>query len=372
MSSMKNGGVVRRELGDVILTSVGRALAQQRPDGSFPEGHNGPYRDPETPVRNTAHWTVALLRSYLWHGDERLRAVAVDALRYLKSTAARPMNASFWCRKSPEKDFCNGLVGQAWAIEALAEAGTVIDDDEALAVAHRVFAMHPFDEGRAAWRTVHVDGHYGDFDPTFNHQLWFAAAGGLLVARGSADIGARVRRFLDALPGHLVLYRDGLIRHGTPFFLARTPAELALASARAVHRLGGRRGLHAKSIGYHAFNTYALALLKESFPDHSVWSDPGVRKAVAHVRTGRYRERVETAPYGLEYNPPGLEAAYTISVFEPDATDEVQDWLEWQLARTLDGPSGHMVARSADPSTSAARIYEATRLAFDTALSLEA
>lgn len=40
---------------------------------------------------------------------------------------ARPMAATFWHRKNPEKDACNGLIGQAWTIEALTMAAGATD-----------------------------------------------------------------------------------------------------------------------------------------------------------------------------------------------------------------------------------------------------
>ena len=38
-------------LSDIILQSCEAALQLQSEDGSFPPGCNGPYHDPETPVR---------------------------------------------------------------------------------------------------------------------------------------------------------------------------------------------------------------------------------------------------------------------------------------------------------------------------------
>ena len=39
------------------------------------------------------------------------------------------MNATFYCRLNPEKDFSNGLIGQAWVIEALVEAHKLTKED---------------------------------------------------------------------------------------------------------------------------------------------------------------------------------------------------------------------------------------------------
>ena len=43
-------------LWDLIVKSADKGKELQAGDGSMPAGHNGPHNDPETPVRNTAHW----------------------------------------------------------------------------------------------------------------------------------------------------------------------------------------------------------------------------------------------------------------------------------------------------------------------------
>ena len=39
---------------ELIVRTAEVGVALQAEDGSFPAGHNGPYRDPETPARTTA------------------------------------------------------------------------------------------------------------------------------------------------------------------------------------------------------------------------------------------------------------------------------------------------------------------------------
>ena len=82
----------------------------------------------ETPVRNTAHWLITMLKAYEISNETKFKDSAWRAVQYLLSPSARPMNATFFCRTNPEKDFCNGLVGQAWIIEALAIAGMKLED----------------------------------------------------------------------------------------------------------------------------------------------------------------------------------------------------------------------------------------------------
>src|SRR5690625_349836 len=99
------------ELYDLLLKSTCSAKFTQKDDGSFPSGHNGPYKDSETPVRNTSHWLITLLKAYEITEDNSYLDSAYKALNFIMSAEARPMNATFWHRKNPEKDFANGLIG---------------------------------------------------------------------------------------------------------------------------------------------------------------------------------------------------------------------------------------------------------------------
>jgi hypothetical protein len=177
------------KLADLIVRTAEAGLRLQHPDGSFPAGCNGPYGDPETPIRNTAHWAITLLAAHRLSGGEQLSAGAVRARDVLMAPGARPMGATFLCRTNPDKDFANGLIGQAWVIEALATLHEALDDRRAHEVATQVFLLHPFSDARGLWRRVNVDGSHLTIDATFNHQLFFAAAGALLDPLGRSEIG---------------------------------------------------------------------------------------------------------------------------------------------------------------------------------------
>src|SRR4030042_3738067 len=159
-------------LSDIIVESSDAALCLQLEDGSFPPGCNGPYHDPETPVRNTAHWLITMLKAYEISNDSRFKDSAWASAEYLLSPSVRPMNATFICRKNPEKDFCNGLIGQAWVIEALGIAGMQLENSKYIEVAQNVFMLHPFDHKAGLWRRVNVDGSYNSLHMTLNHKLW--------------------------------------------------------------------------------------------------------------------------------------------------------------------------------------------------------
>ena len=358
-------------LGDLVLQAAASAVELQGADGAFPPGWNGPYRDPETPVRNTAHWLVLLLRCWAWTGEARWREAAASALGYLLSPAARPMGASFWCRRRPQKDFCNGLVGQAWALEALIEAHRLLQDERALALALEVFHAHPFCPQRAGWHCLHVDGHHGRIDPTFNHQLWFAVQAGELADRGDSAAAASLQAFLARLPHRLLLYPGGLIRHENPWWSQRGPLDWATAGLRLAKSLPCEARIQAKSVGYHAFNTVALAQLLRWDRSGALRRSGRLQRLFRYLVSPAYRRRISTAPYGFAYNPPGFELPVSLllaarhGLADPRLSAEserIAAWLELQVRHGRDPETGLFSRGSSDPVTAAARLYEATWL----------
>ncbi|NLE46604.1 MAG: agl cluster protein AglQ [Chloroflexi bacterium] len=350
-----------------IVEQSARAALSLQADGRLPAGHNGPYQDLETPVRNTSHWLITFVKAFEITGDQRFAQAAHRAVSYLCSNDARPCGATFWHRKNPEKDSCNGLIGQAWTIEALAAAAKALHCDECQRVAESVFMLHPFDADLGLWRRVSVDGSYLSLDGTLNHQIWFAAAGALLLPSQDPRVGERVDRFVQRLVANLKMYPSGLIRH--PLVGARPVQRYVVEIARQVVRLpwgAGReaigRELYRKAIGYHAFNLYALALLHRSVPDDPFWQSVQMKRALRFVGTEEYAQDLQNNRYGYPYNPPGFEVPFALEVFEYGTCAEQERWASQQILLCYDSASRMMCLNTEDPLTHAARLYEATRL----------
>ncbi|MDJ0848757.1 MAG: agl cluster protein AglQ [Myxococcota bacterium] len=349
-------------LHELLVRSAAAALPAQRDDGSFAAGRNGPYGDAETPVRNTGHWLVSLCAAWTWTREARFREAALAATRHLASEKARPGGATFLHRDKPGKDACNGLVGQAWSIEALAAAAEAFEAPHLSELAERVFLLHPFDGDLGLWRRVEVDGSELTWDATFNHQLWFAASGALIAPFASPEVAARVHRFLDRVPRNLGLHASGLVRHvvtARPFAWREPRLAVRLLRTRAAE---GPEHAH-KEAGYHAFNLYAFALLRRHAPDHPCWRSEKFRRLWRYARRPGFRRAVASNPYGWPYNPTGIEMAFALETLEgPGARGEAGAWLADQLGRHWDAGASQLRRGTPDPDTLAARLYEATRL----------
>jgi len=335
---------------------------QDTSTGSMPAGHNGPYHDPELPVRNTAHWLITFLKAYELSGDRQFCDAAQRAVDYLMGSDVRPHGKTFWHRTKSGKDRCNGLIGQAWTIEALVAAAETLNIPTLDRLAEEVFLMHPFDEQLGIWQRVEVDGTVLPFDMTLNHQLWFAASGALVALRGQAEVGRRVRRFLDVLVHRLKTFPCGLVWH--PLSIEDGLRDRIMGSLRRVKlQLKPRNDLFYKSIGYHSFNLYGLAILKLHYPAHSFWESSRFKAIYRYAVARSYSLALETNKYGYPYNPPGIEMAFGLEVFCPGERQQMQErWLSEQINRCYDVGSGMMCLNTDDPLTHSARIYEATRL----------
>jgi hypothetical protein len=353
-------------------------------------GHNGPYHDPETPVRNFSHWLITFAKCYEWTGERRFKDKVSELAEYLCSVEARPYRYSFHHRSKPGKDRCNGLIGQAWTFEALAEASAILQDEGYAALAEEVFFQHPFNYRFGLWKYLEIDGKVVDFDATFNHQLWFAACSSLIPSKRRSEIRDRITRFFDCLEDNLTVFSGGVVYHPIEHLLdGRLKARLSW-SALMKRRIGSllqarredegcekgkgyekakaeiRKKFVQKSVGYHCFNMYAFAMLKEKIPGHPFWNDSRFARMIEYMLSRTYEEELDTNPYGFPYNPPGFELPYALSVLKPMTQGELlricTHWVNQQVKRCYNEETQMMDRSTEDSVTHSARIYEAGRL----------
>jgi hypothetical protein len=320
----------------------------------FPGGTNGPHGAIETPVRNTCHWIVALLRGFRHSGE---RAYFEQAMR-LRGWLLGPDNPfgrypTFRMRCADGVDAVNGVIGAAWLLEALHELAVSTEDEEARRRGADLLAAHAF-SSRGAWRRHDPITNRYSVDYTYDHQAWLAAA----AADWCGTPAEHARDFLDALVGGALEIRgDGRIAH---LYRCRAPKAVAL---RALYELKEWRcpGFHAElENGYHVYSLFPLARLERHFPTHPLFSSEVLRRALSYCTVERIVS-LRSNRFGYAYNAPGLELPVVFQAFEKDLPLQAEDVaavMEDQSLFTMDPKTGLHTRNTTDPLTLSARVYE--------------
>ncbi|PZV18488.1 MAG: agl cluster protein AglQ [Leptolyngbya sp.] len=349
------------DLYDLICESAFSALKlQDSSTGIMPAGNNGPHGDAETPVRNTSHWLITFSKAFEISGDDRFKHAAQLASSYLLSHHARPMSYSFWHRKNPKKDSCNGLIGQAWTLDALITAAPIIETPQLISVAKEVFLLHPFNFEIGLWQNVSVDGVHLPIHLTFNQQLWFGAIGATL-SKYDAEVKDSVERFLETILFHLDIAPNGLIMHSVAMRNFSYKKQI-MRWIREPKNKSHNQDIYERSLGYHSFNLYAFAILKECYPNHSIWKSNTIAKSISCIEDKTFIRNLQANKYSFSYNPTGLEIPFVLKTFKPGTIKEQESWLQKQLSDHFDFESNLMGRSPSDPHTLAARLCEAKRL----------
>ena len=328
----------------------------------MPSGVNGPYNDLETPVRNTSHWLITFSKAYELTDKTTFKVAVEKCAQYLTSDESRPFGKTFYHRKKEGKDFCNGLIGQAWTIEALACASKTLGDKSYKERASDVFNIHPFDEKKKLWQRVDPDGTILDYDLTFNHQLWFCMSGALIMDTAPI-IEKKVGTFLNHVLDVIDLSSNGRI--GQTVFINIKENVIKLFMKKLI-RQSEIKYLLLKEVGYHAFNTYAFSVLKQILPDHRLWSLKKFIKVINYLNSAEYKTLIELSKYGFKYNPPGFEVLFTQKVFNSEKYDINTQFGNYLFNKQIDVSFSKqtwlMTENCFDANTNAARIYEASRI----------
>ena len=102
---------------DLLVTLIENVIRE--PGKYLIPGHNGPYNDPETSVRNYGHWLITFSKCFELTGKQIYLEKVREFAEYLISKESHPFGFSFHHRLTGGKDKCNGLIGQAWRVGAL-------------------------------------------------------------------------------------------------------------------------------------------------------------------------------------------------------------------------------------------------------------
>lgn len=345
-----------------VIDIFSRAYDKLGSSYNIKAGFNGPYNDSETLCRNLCHWLIIISTLYKFKKEKHYKDDAYNIINTLNSKKLRPMNASFHFRLNPEKDFSNGLMGQAWVIEALIFAYKTFNDNTLLNLAIELYNMHSFDHERGLWRVLNVDGSYSSFDKTFNHQLWFAASASLI---GNETVNRDVNKFIDNVLDKVNLYNDGIIFHKSSLFSFKKEVKYGFLGLSnyiidTLFNLKSKKSLYSKSVGYHSFNLYAFTMLSDSFPELDFFNSKKFDSISKVLDNHGYYKALNKSNYSYKYNPPGFECAVFISYFLDDPEQKIIEHINKNIKVTglFNDVNVH------DTNTSFARLYELSRLRY--------
>jgi hypothetical protein len=373
------------ELEKLLEDVAQRHMLLLKEHGYIPGGHNGPYYDRETPVRNTAHWSTIFAYLYRKTANVDFLKALEACADYLMSEATRPMGATYYCRTNVNKDLSNGTIGQAWAIEGLVSAYKITNNKAYIETAKEVFLLHPFDERYKLWKVVNVDGSIRQFDMTFNHQLWFAASGAVILAEmPDAEIQRQCQMFFNELPSMLRIYKNGLVKHGvlnsvTLIDKLRNIFDWLTYKRKSIK--SGKNMLY-KENGYHLFNLYAFAIIKQYFGDIPLFKMEKFKRALHYCFSEELHNSLDKESrsldinnmpkvttdkfniYGYSYNAPGFELPYVYSVFKnllPESEEHIERVMKNQIEVTYSAEMESFSKNTEDGATLDSRLYELVR-----------
>lgn len=351
--------------------------------GVLDGGHNGPYYDKETPIRVSAHWIIILSYLYKKTNENKYYDAIKTLAIYLKNEHNNGYNNAYLCRNKEGKDKINGTIGQAWAIEGLIEAAKVLKDESYYDIAKKVFCQQKFDEKVGIWNRVEVDGRVLGFDVTYNHQLWFAAAGAQIVKyKFDFEIDRQINIFLDKSKKLLVIRKDGLIFHfaniSTPFkeFLRNKKRQVT----EMIRDFKSKPSHRYKELGYHCFNIYGFALIYEIYNKHEFFKSTKFKRALDLALCDNFIEKLEKNEaylditgvakkyksdcniYSFGYNSPAFELPYIKKIFKGSVEDGFIDKMwEKQMQYTYDLMVKALKKNTEDSVILTARLYELVR-----------
>ncbi len=351
----------------------------------MPAGHNGPWLDKDTPVRNTAHWAITFAKAHQVTGKGFFKEKAFAACEYLLSEKALPYKKVFYCRDSKKKNRSNGLIGQVWAIEPFLILGRYYDREDYLEFAREQLLAQPFDEDFKLWKTREISGKVLGITRTFNQQLWFAQLS-LAVANSTKNerLFDRANSFFENVENRMVFLERGLLAHIFPLEQYEKPRNKYLTPIKDLVKRAkksftktktsnneSRPDLFLLSNGYLSFNLYGFALAYCESKEKKWWKNfylqSYLKDIFEYVEGNPFLRLSQKNDYAWGYNPVGFEVAYALHAFQDllpvnGSYEKLSQWVEIQLKNHWDASSSMLKSNTQDPDTLAARIYEATRM----------
>jgi len=355
-------------------------------------GVNGPYHNEDTAVRNSAHWITTYSYLYSITGNRQYYETAKTLSEFLLKEENYGSSGSICARTDARFDHTNGLIGQAWVIEGLIAAAELFDSNLYYEKALNLFGVQHFNPYNNLWEVTDCDGTK-DFDLTFNHQLWFAASGAMILEyeaknkiNTSAWIDDQIKCFLSASEKeYFNVKENGCIVHVVNYKKTSSETEYSVElqkkrknksfktrpmdviRKKITDKLSSFSFTEGLEEGYHIFDLYGFALLKNSYGEHPLFKSDKLRRALSYAldtdKLLELRNSCGGSPFNkfaFGYNSPAFEYPFVAYSFRQEINQDLEDELfQFQIDNTY--AENEFSQNCEDPNTLGARVYELVR-----------
>lgn len=349
------------------------------------EGNNGPHGHQDTPARNTAHWLIIYSYAYKVTKCNDYLQLCIKLADYLVGLHEHSKSGAVICMKANQFNYINGLMGQAWIVEALTYFYKIIKEKKYYLAACEIYNVQEYCKKAKMWKMIELDGENIGYDYTFNHQLWFAAAGSeLLSCQPNDELRNLLVDYLNGCMRHFQVHCDGLIKHygdlQSPYYRESVVRTVVKKYIKLVffkkQRIcnPNKYDPDAFERGYQLFNLYAFAIIYRIFPEHPIFKDKRFIKAVEYgkkiekhnnyfnVYNMIQGKRGEINKYAYAYNSPAFEFPFVYKVFGGGNFEIIcEKLMKIQIDLTYNDETALFSNNTSDPNTLTARIYELVR-----------
>ena len=364
---------------DYLIYVADKNYQRYYEQGYATAGHNGPHGHPDTPVRNTAHYLIIYSYLYKMTGEEKYKKICEKFAGYICEKQAESKSGAIQCMTSDRFDHLNGLIGQGWVIEGLLYCYDVFGIRKCLDTALKIYRTQKYDENLHLWYRIELDGTDIGIDPTYNHQVWFAACSSKLTEYcDDSSIDATIRDFLtDSAKRDFRIYGTGMLKHyvnvsneATRKIKMKHLIKVCLTPVKSI----SSKKFDSKYMeyAYHVFDLYGFSILQEKYGELPLFSSSAYQKAVAYARDakrvnescGAYSAIKDGDMFNIfsySYNCPAFEYPYVAQMYGFE-NEELFDELYEILRKLMFNNQTEMFTRNnPDIETWNARTYEIVR-----------
>ncbi len=349
-----------KEIFDLLVRAGELALKRQNQDGSMPSGKNGPHNHNMTPARNTGHCSILFTYLFKLTKKKKWKKASIKCIE--KLLQLRPLNGSFHHRNEHYKCGYNGLIGQAWSIEALIYSAKILGERKYLIEAKKVLKLHKFNDGLSLWHELDLHGYARGISMTLNQQIWFMAVALKSFKRNNKMI-SYANSFLNNIGKYLRTRNNGLLYTA----IYADNKHILKTFYKEFSKLYSQKKRERLDYGYHSFVLVGLGELFEMIPSHNFFKSKKFIRILKFCFSSKFKNNVIKSKFGYGYNVTGLEVAYIYSVFKNFLSKNefkvAHEMFEYQIKNHFSEINKGLLANnSQDIETLAVRLYEVYRI----------